>query len=111
MRLLSGKSALITGSVRGLGLAAAHAFARAGCNLVLSGFDVTRDIDDLPREIEEEHDVLAIYHGADLRRVAEIEAMVSAAIDAFGAVDIVVNNAVVRHASPVEAFDTSAWDD
>ena len=42
MRPLAGKNALITGSVRGLGLAAAHRFAAAGCNLVLSGFDEGR---------------------------------------------------------------------
>ena len=97
MRHLADKCALITGSVRGLGLAAAHRLAAAGCNLVLSGFDESQDVAALQREIEDRHGVRTIYSGADLRRSAEIEAMVSAAVDAFGTVDIVVNNAVVRH--------------
>ena len=111
MRPLSGKCALITGSVRGLGLAAAHRFAAAGCNLVLNGFDGTQDIETLRHAIEDQHGVRAIYNGADLRRSEDIEAMVSAAADAFETVDILVNNAVVRHTAPIEAFETSAWED
>ena len=105
------KCALITGSVRGLGLAAARRFAASGCNLVLSGFDGSQDIAALQREIENRHGVRTIYSGADLRRTADIEGMVSAALDTFGAVDIVVNNAVVRHTSPIESFGTTEWDD
>ena len=111
MRHLADRCALITGSVRGLGLAAAHRFAAAGCNLVLSGFNGPQDITTLQREIEDRHGVRAIYSAADLRRSSEIEGMVSTALDAFGTVDIVVNNAVVRHTAPVEAFGTSEWDE
>lgn len=111
MRLLAGKCALITGSVRGLGLAAAHRFAAAGCNLVLNGFGAEQDIATLRRSIESQHGVRAVYEGADLRRHEEIEAMVSGALGAFGTVDIVVNNAVVRHTAPVEAFGITEWDD
>jgi 3-hydroxybutyrate dehydrogenase len=111
MRSLSGKCALITGSVRGLGLRAAHRFADAGCHLVLNGFEPARDITSLCHDIEHSYGVHTIYSGADLRRPAEIEAMVADALDAFGTVDIVVNNAVVRHTAPVEAFGASEWDD
>ncbi len=111
MRPLDGKAALITGSVRGIGLAAAHRFAAAGCNLVLSGFDEGRDIAALRREIEERHAVRTIYDDADLRRHEHIERMVSAGLSSFGSIDIVVNNAVVRHVSPVESFSVAEWDD
>jgi 3-hydroxybutyrate dehydrogenase len=97
--------------VRGLGLAAARRFAAAGCHLVMNGFDAGTDVDDLRRRIEREHGVRTMYSGADLRRPAEIEQMVSAALDAFTAIDILVNNAVLRHSAPVEAFDPEAWDD
>ena len=110
MSPLAGKNALITGSVRGLGLAAAHHFAAAGCNLVLSGFDGSRDIASLRREIEDRHGVRTIYDAADLRQHQEIERMVSAGIAAFNSIDIVVNNAVVRHTAPVESFGISEWD-
>ena len=108
---LRGKCALVTGSVRGLGLAAARRFAAAGCHLVLHGFDAVSDVDDLRRGIERDHGVRTMYSGADLRRPEEIAEMVTAAVDLFGAIDILVNNAVVRHTAPVEAFDPVAWDE
>jgi 3-hydroxybutyrate dehydrogenase len=111
MRPLAGKCALITGSVRGLGLAAAQRFAAAGCNLVLNGFGAERDISTLRTDIERQHGVRTMYDGADLRHRDEIEAMVATALDTFGSVDILVNNAVVRHAAPVESFGTSEWDE
>jgi 3-hydroxybutyrate dehydrogenase len=111
MRSLDGKCALITGSVRGLGLAAADRFAAAGCNLVLNGFDPAHDLVKLLAGIERRHQVRAIYSGADLQRREEIEMMVDSAVDAFGSVDIVINNAVVRHTAPVEAFGTLEWDE
>jgi 3-hydroxybutyrate dehydrogenase len=111
MRPLAGKTALITGSVRGLGLAAAHRFAAAGCNLVLNGFAGGEGVRHIGRGIEEEHSVRAIYSAADLRHPQEIESMVATALDTFQAVDIVVNNAVVRHSAPVESFGTAEWDE
>ena len=111
MRPLAGKCALITGSVRGLGLAAAHRFAAAGCNLVLNGFGADQDIATLRSGLESQHGIRTIYDAADLRHREEIQAMVSSALDTFGTIDIVVNNAVVRHTAPVEAFGTSEWED
>ena len=111
MRHLTGKCALITGSVRGLGLAAAHRFAEAGCHVILSGFDAAEDIASLRNQIETRYGVRTLYSGADLRRPAQIESMVSEGREAFGAIDILINNAVVRHAAPVESFGTAHWDE
>jgi 3-hydroxybutyrate dehydrogenase len=111
MRPLAGKCALITGSVRGLGLAAAEHFAASGCNVVLSGFDAAQDVASLRNEIEARHGVRTLYSGADLRRPNEIETMISEGEHAFGAIDILVNNAVVRHTAPVENFSTVQWDE
>ena len=86
---LAGKTALITGSTQGLGLTAARLFEAAGCTIVVNGFAHGK------------------YVGADLRNVSEIEAMMRFA----GPVDILVNNAVVRHTSPIETFGTDAWAD
>ncbi len=108
--MLRGKCALITGSVGGLGFAAAKQFAEAGCNIVLSGFAEPGEIEKARREIEETHRVRAIYCNADLRHPAEIERMIHEAKAAFGGVDVLVNNAVVRHAAPVEEFPVEAWD-
>ncbi len=107
---LKGKCALITGSVGGLGFAAAKQFAAAGCNIVLSGFADAEQIADARREIEETG-VQSIYSSADLRKPGEIEQMFREAESAFGGIDILVNNAVVRCAAPVEDFPVDAWDE
>jgi len=109
--MLSGKTALITGSTQGLGLAAAERFAHAGCNIVLNGFAAPGRIAAIQRTIEERSSVRTFYSGADLRHPSEIEQMVDAAADHFGSIDILVNNAVVRHAAPVEEFPAVNWDE
>jgi 3-hydroxybutyrate dehydrogenase len=110
-RTLEGKCALITGSVRGLGLAAAHRLAEAGCNIVLNGIDDSRDVQPVGDELERVHGVRTLYGKADLRRPIEIETMMAAAGHAMGSIDILINNAVVRHTAPVEAFGTLEWDE
>jgi 3-hydroxybutyrate dehydrogenase len=110
-RTLEGRCALITGSVRGLGLAAAHGLAGAGCNIVLNGIDDSRDVQPICDEIERVHGVRALYCKGDLRRPIEIETMMAAAGSAMGSIDILVNNAVVRHTAPIEAFGTREWDE
>ena len=110
-RILESKCALITGSVRGLGLAAAHRLAEAGCNIVLNGIDDSRDVQPIGDDIERVHGVRTLYCKADLRRPIEIETMMAAAANAMGSIDILINNAVVRHTAPVEAFGTPEWDE
>jgi 3-hydroxybutyrate dehydrogenase len=108
---MTGKCALITGSVQGLGLAAAERFASAGCHIVLNGFAPPDQIATIRKRIEAQHHVRTVYCGADLRNPGEIARMVSIATEEFGAVDILVNNAVVRHAAPVEDFPVERWDE
>jgi 3-hydroxybutyrate dehydrogenase len=107
---MKGKCALITGSVGGLGFAAAKRFAAAGCHVVLSGFAEAENIAAARREIEETG-VRSIYSTADLRKPVEIEQMFREGEAAFGGIDILVNNAVVRCAAPVEDFPVDAWDE
>ena len=111
MRPLEGKCALITGSTQGLGLAAARRFAAAGCHIVLSGLAPEADANSLCKGLEASHGVRAIFASGDLSRPADVERIVDAARSAFGAVDILVNNAVVRHAAPIESFDAAKWDE
>ena len=110
-RLLDGKTALITGSVRGLGLAAARRFAAAGCNVVMNGFDAGADVDAVARGIADEYGVRTLYSAADLRQPDQIADMVRRARDTFDSIDILVNNAVVRHVAPVEEFQPADWDE
>ena len=108
---LSGKTALITGSTQGLGLAAAERFAEAGCNIVFNGFAEAEQMAAVQRDLEHRCGVRTWYGAADLRDPLEIERMIAAAAGVFGAIDILVNNAVVRHAAPVEQFSTVQWDE
>jgi 3-hydroxybutyrate dehydrogenase len=110
MRTLEGRIALITGSTQGLGLAAAHRFAAAGAHVVLSGLASAADARTATAAIEA-HGVRALHAAGDLSRPADIESIVNAARSAFGGVDILVNNAVVRHAAPIETFSAEKWDE
>jgi 3-hydroxybutyrate dehydrogenase len=106
---LKGKIALVTGSTGGIGEAFAKAFAQAGCNVVINGFGDADVIDKLRRELES-HGGGVLYHDADVGVPARIEAMIAAAQARFGAIDILVNNAVTRHFSPIEDFPVEKWD-
>jgi 3-hydroxybutyrate dehydrogenase len=110
-RPLTGKCALITGSTQGIGLATARRLAGAGCHVVLNGFGAAQDIAALQESITRDSGVRAIHVAADLRDPAQIAGMVARAAGAVGPIDILVNNAVVRHAAPIEAFTPEAWDE
>jgi 3-hydroxybutyrate dehydrogenase len=106
---LKGKTALVTGATGGIGEAFAKAFAEAGCNVVFNGFGEKEAIEK-QRAALEAHGVEVLYHPADIGKPEEIAAMIDAAHDRFGAIDILVNNAVTRHFAPVEAFPVEMWD-
>ncbi len=78
---------------------------------MLSGFAEPEKIAEARSDIEHTHGVRTLYSSADLRRPQEIEQMFRDCEEAFGGVDILVNNAVVRCAAPVEEFPVSAWDE
>ncbi len=108
--MLKGKCALITGSTQGLGYAMAERLAAQGCHVVLNGFGDPAEIEARRRRLEDSHGVRALHHGADLGVPGEIADLVETAERAFGAVDIVINNAVVRHFAPLETFKVEDWD-
>jgi 3-hydroxybutyrate dehydrogenase len=107
---LAGKCALITGSVRGLGLAAARRLAACGCHIVLNGLEPAAETASIGEDLQR-HGVRSLYCRADLRRPEEIARMVDEATDAYGSIDIVINNAVVRHVGSIEHFGTAEWDE
>jgi 3-hydroxybutyrate dehydrogenase len=108
--MLQGKSAVVTGSTSGIGLAYARALAKEGANVLINGFGEADAIETDRAGIEREFGVKAIYSAADMTKPAEIAAMVKQAEDAFGAVDILINNAGVQFVSPIEDFPNEKWD-
>ena len=108
--MLKGKTALVTGSTSGIGLGIAEKLAAQGANIILNGFgDVEAPKADV-LAAGKAHGVKVGYHGADMSKPSEIEAMMKYAADEFGGVDILVNNAGIQHVSPVEDFPAEKWD-
>ena len=108
---LNSRSAVVTGSTSGIGLAIAQALAREGANVMLNGFGDAGAIERLRSSMAAEAGVKVAYYGADLRKTLEVAELVRAAEDAFGAVDILVNNAGFQFVSPVEDFPAEQWED
>ncbi len=107
--MLNGKTALITGSTSGIGLGIARALAAQGANIMLNGFGDAQQIDAVKKDIAAAG-VAVDYHGADMTKPREIEALIAAAAKRFGAVDILVNNAGIQHVAPIESFPDDRWD-
>ena len=106
---LQGKTALITGSTSGIGLAYAKALAAEGANIVINGFGDKDAIESERAALEAASGGKAIYSGHDLTKVEEIEAMMQEAAAVFGGVDILINNAGMQHVAPIEEFPVDKW--
>jgi 3-hydroxybutyrate dehydrogenase len=104
--MLTGKTALITGSTSGIGLGIAKTLATHGANIVLNGFG---DVDAARREFRDLKIQIA-YHPADMSKPEQIADMVAYAERTMGRIDILVNNAGIQHVANVEDFPIDKWD-
>jgi len=106
---LKGKIALVTGSSRGIGKTIAGELAREGCTLIVHG---SRESENLRSSFEEVKKLSpdSIMVSAELSKPAEIEAMFSQIKEAFGGLDILVNNAATQNPSAVLELKEEDWD-
>ncbi|MEE8609744.1 MAG: 3-hydroxybutyrate dehydrogenase [Sphingomonas aquatilis] len=119
--ILQGKTAVITGSTSGIGLAYAKALAAEGASLVINGFGDADAIEAIRAELAATSGATALYDAADMTKPAEIAALIDRAVAETGRIDIAINNAGIQHVSPIEDFPddkmeaivrinmTSAW--
>lgn len=104
------RTAIVTGSTSGIGLAIARALAAEGCNIVVNSFSDTAEDHAVAAEIARDHGVRAIYVRADMSKGADCRMLVAKTAETFGSVDILVNNAGIQHVAPVEEFPADKWD-
>jgi 3-hydroxybutyrate dehydrogenase len=107
---LKGKTALITGSTSGIGLACARALAAEGANVVLNGFGDAAEIEAIRQSVEQASGGRALYSGADLTNPAAIEELMAMIAAELGGVDILLNNAGMQHVAPIDQFPVEKWD-
>uniref|UniRef100_E1TBP1 Short-chain dehydrogenase/reductase SDR n=1 Tax=Burkholderia sp. (strain CCGE1003) TaxID=640512 RepID=E1TBP1_BURSG len=106
---LKGKGALVTGSSGGLGLAIAHALAAAGADVVLHGLKAPQQMISVTEELQHAFGVNVLYVQADLSTPAGVDALVGAASKRVKSLDVLVNNAVVRHFESIESLPLEHW--
>ena len=107
---LKGKTALVTGSTSGIGLGIALSLVRQGAHIVLNGFGDVEGPRTAIAALGVASGAEVDYHGADMSKPAEIEAMMAFAAQRFGSVDVLVNNAGIQHVARVEDFPVDRWD-
>jgi len=107
---LTGKSAIVTGSTSGIGLAIARALAAEGASVMLNGFGEAEVIEAARAEIEAASGARALHDAADMTKPDEIAAMVQRCHDELGGPDVLVNNAGIQYVAPVHDFPVEKWD-
>jgi 3-oxoacyl-[acyl-carrier protein] reductase len=107
MSQLTGQTAVVTGASSGIGKAIAKRFAREGANVVVNSRSAER-ADSVAEEIDDaEGSTIGV--AADVSEHGEVEELIDAAVDEFGRLDVMVNNAGINNIGPAEELDPGEW--
>jgi len=111
MSTLTGKSAVVTGGSRGIGLAIARALLTRGASVMITGTSEKR-LADASHELESVAGGGAVIaQRADVRKYEDVERMLDAVALRFGGIDVLVNNAGISVFTPVSAMSVEQWHD
>jgi 3-oxoacyl-[acyl-carrier protein] reductase len=105
---LTGKVAVVTGAGRNIGRAIALALAQGGASIVVNARSNRAEADDVAREVEAAGG-RALVHTGDVADAAAVRAMADAAVEQFGHIDILVNNAALRREKPFNEMSYAEW--
>ena len=107
---LVGRVSIVTGSTSGIGLGIARALAAAGSDVILNGFGRPDEIARAQQDIATGFGVSVLYSPADMTKPETISAMIQMALDLFGRIDVLVNNAGIQHVAALQEFPPEKWD-
>jgi len=106
--MLQGRVAIVTGSARNIGRAIAHALAEAGAAVVVNAKSSAQEAETVVQEIRNRGGQ-AVTKLADVGQPEQAASLIDAAVQAFGRLDILVNNAAVRREIDFERLDYEEW--
>ena len=109
-QFLHGRTALVTGSTSGIGLAIACALAAAGARVAINGLGSSEQIEQALARVEQAGAPQVRHFAADLRQPEQIAQMM-AQINDWSPLDVLVNNAGIQHAAPLAQQPLQKWDD
>jgi 3-hydroxybutyrate dehydrogenase len=110
MASLKGRTALVTGSTSGIGLAIATSLAREGAEIMLNGLGDPAAIEQTRADLERSSGVRVLFCAGDMSKPDQIAALVADTEARLGRLDILVNNAGIQHVAPVDAFPADKWE-
>jgi 3-hydroxybutyrate dehydrogenase len=108
---LTGRTALVTGSTSGIGLAYARALAAEGASIMLNGFGNAAAIEAERANLLTMGASRTAYSSADMARPEEIAQMMRSCADLLDHPDILINNAGIQHVAPIDKFPLEKWDE
>uniref|UniRef100_A0A3P6F813 3-oxoacyl-[acyl-carrier-protein] reductase n=1 Tax=Brassica oleracea TaxID=3712 RepID=A0A3P6F813_BRAOL len=101
---------VVTGASRGIGKAIALSLGKAGCKVLVNYARSAKEAEEVSKQIEA-YGGQAITFGGDVSKEADVEAMMKTAIDAWGTIDVVVNNAGITRDTLLIRMKKSQWDE